>query len=180
MDIYFLFFNLIIYYKNIHIHTHTCTWRHTHMRTRTHTHVQICKGKSQTTSHNSIEGRGQTHFSLQFDNPRMQIGHFWAFLKDIFLRIQVLISLHFTVVAFFHFSLASTYTRWSTRQKLDYTQIVHWFISLSQDFNERKGNSINSSWGICLSRIPQQCWVSVWIRLGCSLSSKGVMRSVST
>lgn len=61
---------------------------------------------------------------------------------------------------FVHFSLASTYTRWCTRQKLDYTQIVHWFISLSQDFNE--GNSRNSSWGICLSRVlPSR--VSVWI-----------------
>lgn len=49
----------------------------------------------------------------------------WASLKDIFLRIQVLISLHFPVVAFFHCSRASTYTRWSTKQKLDYIQIVH-------------------------------------------------------
>lgn len=105
-------------------------------------------------------------FSSSSDNPKVQIGHFWAFLKDIFLRIQVLISLHFTVVAFFHFSPASTYTRWSTRQKLDYTQIVHWFISLSQDFNEGKGNSINSSWGICLSGVLQPQWVSVWIWWG--------------
>lgn len=165
----YIFFILIIYYKNIYIykHAHICTWGRACTCARAHTHAQICEGKSQTTSHNSTEGRGQTHFfSSSSDNPKVQIGHFWAFLKDIFLRIQVLISLHFTVVAFFHFSLASTYTRWSTRQKLDYTQIVHWFISLSQDFNEGKGNSINSSWGICLSWIPQQCWVSVWIQVG--------------
>lgn len=95
------------------------------------------------------------------NNPRWLSRSFQESLKDLFLRIQVLISLHFIVAAScccccFYFSLASTYTRESTRQKLDYPQIVHWFISLSQAFNEEKRNHINNSTKSC--RSPEFSW----------------------
>lgn len=94
-------------------------------------------------------------------NPRWLSRPFQESLKDLFLRIQVLIRLHFIVAAScccccFYFSLASTSTRESTRQKLDYPQIVHWFISLSQAFNEEKRNHINNSTKSCHS--PEFSW----------------------
>lgn len=78
-----LYFLINIYYKR---HTYTCTQTHTYIWGHIHTHTHICKGESQITSHNSTEGRGQTHFFLQFWQPQSADWTFLGISKGYFLK----------------------------------------------------------------------------------------------